>query len=173
MKSLKFLFYVLVTSILVSCSEDEPATPDQGMIIGSWELSEVDYDGTTTTTFNGQSSVINFTGEGKNLNNEIKFTENPNEFTVSGTYDVELKMDYDGTEVISEINGLSFANSGEWEIDGDKLYITDDVSAIKEATIKELSEEKLVLFWVLKQEIVQSGVKNLMEGDGYLTFTRN
>ncbi|WP_020527190.1 lipocalin family protein [Flexithrix dorotheae] len=173
MKSIKFLIFALIASVLFSCSEDEPATPDQGMIVGAWKMSSVDYSGTSTTVFNGQSTKINFTGEGKNLNNEINFSENPNEFSVSGTYDVVLKMDMGGNEMISEQNGLSFVNSGDWEIDGNKLYITDDVSAIQEATIKELSENKLVLLWTLKQESDQFGVKTIMEGDGTFTFTRN
>ncbi len=49
------------------------------------------------------------------------FTENPNEFTSTGSYTFELTTEFSGPQEIDTITIHASSGTGEWSIDGDIL----------------------------------------------------
>ena len=95
MKITKFLLLSL-TLIFLSCSEDEESIPTSEGMVGDWAITALDYKGTTTTTAQGASIKMDFTGTGKDMDLITTFNSNPNTVTSEGSYTIVLKTTYMG-----------------------------------------------------------------------------
>lgn len=129
MKKLVQLFTLVTFSMIffISCKDDEPKIDP---IIGEWELNEVSYSDASSefSRFNG--------GTDDNVYGETKYTIT---FNSDQTYLRELK-----------IQGGTFEDDGEWELDGDELILDQDDSdltgLILEFDIEEdITVEELVI----------------------------
>ena len=151
MKFLKIpLFLVLV--VMMSCSKDDNTLT--GSLVGTWNIESLDYAGESSSSVGGQTlTTINFEGEGKNMNNQVEFKEDPKEFLSSGSNDATLSMDVDGQTQDVEFEDLEFLISGEWERDGNTLTITNDSTDPQIAEITKLTNDEMTMIY--KQEIVQ------------------
>ncbi|WP_299768591.1 lipocalin family protein [uncultured Dokdonia sp.] len=165
MKIIKLTFLFLFAIIIASCSDDDSnETPDpmneetpenmdessdetedeSASVIGMWEVTSIDASGTSTVEIAGQTIETEFLGEGIDLNYSVTFTEEPNEVTADGDYNIELTTTIAGQSITEVIPGILFIDSGDWVIDGDQITISsNDMEST--GTITTLNETTLVI----------------------------
>ena len=91
MKYFAILLLFVISGILVSCSSDDGNNSKiTSSIEGAWTASDLEYSGTTTFVFNGETINIDFVGEAYDMNNTLIFNSNPNTVISSGYYSIEL-----------------------------------------------------------------------------------
>lgn len=119
----KTLFILIISISFVACSTDDDSGSNNtsGHLVGSWEMVSFDYDGNTTTTISGQTTEADFIGVGQNLDYIIEFSDNPNEFSSVGSYDIELTTTVSGqtSTTLQPINDAS--SSGTYTLDGNTI----------------------------------------------------
>lgn len=165
MKIMKLTFVFLFAIIIASCSDDDSnETPDpmneetpenmdesseetddeSASIIGMWEVTSINASGTSTVEIAGQTIETEFLGEGIDLNYSVTFTEEPNEVTADGDYNIELTTTIAGQSITEVVPGILFIDSGDWAIDGDQITISsNDMEST--GTITTLNETTLVI----------------------------
>jgi len=176
MKFAKLFFITASVAFFFSCSEDTDDVPSpSNSLIGSWALTEVEYEGTTTTTFDGQQTNATFTGTGYDMNFSIQFNENPNDYEADGTYSIRLETTIQGHSqpLTSEWENPGFIGTGSWEKNGDQLIVTSNNGDIQEATISELNANTLDIIWEFSQTTTESGATIVQDVNGTYTFQRN
>ncbi|WP_299679450.1 hypothetical protein [uncultured Dokdonia sp.] len=165
---MKPIFMLLFAIIMISCSDDDstdttdpmgeesPGNMDQpsdemnddsSSIIDMWEVTSINATGTSTVEISGQTIQTDFVGEGIDLNYTVNFTEQPNEVTSDGDYNIELTTTVAGQSITETIPGILFIDSGNWVIDGDQITITSSDNDMLESTgtITTLNETSLVI----------------------------
>ncbi len=124
MKSRNTLFALIAisTTLLISCSGDEDSVdPSSGLIVGSWELTGMDYTGTSLVDYAGLTAETSFVGTGVAFDCAVEFGENPNTVSSSGSYTIQLETTFEGETVVSEVTLTDVIGAGTWEIQGNKL----------------------------------------------------
>lgn len=174
MKIVKLFFIFLCTISIASCgSDDDNDTPDPmneessgnmeegfSSIVSIWEVIAIEASGTSTAEIAGQTIVTDFVGEGIDLNYSTTFTEEPNEITAEGDYNIELTTTIVGQSITETIPGILFIDSGDWSIDNDQLTITTN-GIENTGTITTLTETSLVIEINLETVIEQQGIENM------------
>jgi hypothetical protein len=98
------------------------ARADDGLV-GTWIMTSLDYEGTSTTTFGGQSFTSTFEGVGYDLNASITFQENPNDYKANGTYKIDLETMFGGQTFTTTSTIDGFIDDGTWEQNGNTLEV--------------------------------------------------
>jgi hypothetical protein len=122
MKTSKLLLLV-VAILLFSCGGDDPK-PAKLTLVGSWAVTAMDYTGTTSFDFFGSTIVAEFTGTGKNMNLTATFSENPNQFRMTGSYTVVLVTAVAGTTTTEETQVDDASSAANWSLTDDILTLT-------------------------------------------------
>jgi len=127
MKITKF-FIVSLVVLFFSCSEDEqaPALPTVEGLTGTWDMTAIDYSGTSATTFGGNTINATFTGKGKNMDYITTFSVDPNAVVSQGSYTIELTTKVAGQTTTEDYEFNDAFMDGTWELDGQTLIITND-----------------------------------------------
>ncbi|HYF71137.1 MAG TPA: hypothetical protein VD884_23575 [Ohtaekwangia sp.] len=143
MKITKF-FFVSLLVLFFSCSEDEPspALPTVEGLTGSWNMTAIDYSGTSATTFEGSTIKATFTGKGKNMDYTTAFSMDPNAVVSEGSYTIELKTTVAGQTTTEDHEFNDAFMDGTWELDGRTLIITND-GVSQEAIITKQTDDVL------------------------------
>lgn len=143
MKNIKFLFYalsfLLIFSSCKSDDDDDDSTTDINNIVGNWKI--VDAHGTTeyTTIVSGQNFIINFVYEGNNYNSFVEITENPNEYSSTGSFTNHIVTTTQG-QTTEEDQEIDTVENGTWEIEGDQFIRTEQGQTESDShTILELT----------------------------------
>ena len=148
MKIFKFLFVSILFITVTACGDDDDAVPEDtsGDLIGTWQMTDLDYSGTSSSEFMGIPLNQTFTGFAKDIDYSITFTENPNEFEGNGGYTIELTTTTGGQSATIDETVSGEAN-GTWELNGMNLTITAngqtedlDISVLNENTLTFTSE---------------------------------
>lgn len=106
---------------IISCKKDDDDI-SAGKLVGTWRMTELYCNnGKTTTNFLGIPIEGTFTYEGIEYNTTTTFTENPNEFTSSGSYKYRATTVIGGETDITEETVSFNGGTGTWELDGDIL----------------------------------------------------
>ena len=173
MNTLGKLFMVLfIATAFVGCSSDDDATNNTSAnLVGTWAITSFEYNGETSTEIAGQSQTATFEGIGQNFDTSTTFTDSPNEYTSSGSYDVVLTTTIDGMEQTTTTPIENFQSEGTWERNDDTLLFDGELISIEtmipvigmeanmgEATILELTETTLRLGQEVSQDISQDGI---------------
>lgn len=141
----KRLILLIFSSLLFfSCVTEEPQPTTESRLVGEWEVTSLEYSGTTVTEYEGFSYSIDYTGLGSNIVASYTFSENPNNFSGSGTYDTILTITSEGESYEQTFEGLGFAYSGSWSVDRDKVTLTSNNES-SSATIVSLTDTELEL----------------------------
>jgi hypothetical protein len=136
--------------IFTACSSDDDNNQvDLSVdITGQWELTEMESEGESTVTYEGQIITVNLSGFGKDFDAQIQFTENPNEVIPTGTFTLVLTATFLGFSETDEypVDLSSELQTGTWSIVGNQLIITDPVTAESQsAQFLVLQQNKMVL----------------------------
>ena len=145
---MKNQFKLCLLGILIitaaSCNKDDDPVKN-GSIVGQWRMTDFHCnDGVVETSIAGENSNYTFSFHGTDYNSSMTFSENPNEFTITGSYTilgeyVSEKQTVRDTSDVDAITGI-----GTWSINGDKLtQIFAGDTAIYD--ILELSDSKMRL----------------------------
>lgn len=174
-KKATLLFTVIIAFSFVSCEGDGVEVPGNTLesIVGTWAGVDVDYNGETTGTIQGQTISSTFVGVGYDVNYTLTFGENPNSFTTDGSYSIELTTTTLGQTTVQNTENISFLEDGIWEISGDQLTITLNSSGqASPGTIVELTDTMLKLSSTTTQSFSQQGANFTTTVETFTTFTR-
>lgn len=171
MKLFKLLFTASLFLFLTACSDDDSAPSGEG-VVGKWDVTAINYSGTSTTESGGQTFTSDFVGTGFDMNLQIEFKENPMEYTTSGDYSIDLETTFMGQTSNSTATNQGFIGAGAWAQVGDDLVITTDMGDEQTATIVSLDGNVMVLGWASTMVQMQNGATSTLMIDGTYTFER-
>ena len=173
--------------MLMGCSSDDDGGSDDTSadLVGTWRITSLTYNGDVTTEFQGTSTSSTFDGEAINIDAIIVLTENPNEFTGSGSYDVVLTSETAGQSTTQTVPIDDFESEGTWSRSGNTLStngslvsvsspadVFGDMMTSGDSTIEELTETTLRLSNSDSQEITQDGLTLSTTANSTVVFTR-
>ena len=184
----KFLTVLCIAVLVSSCSSDDDGTTGDTSadLVGTWIMQSFEYEGETSTSFEGTEIDADFDGTAINIDTVLEFTESPNEFVSSGSYDIELTSTIMGETQSFTESIDNFSSEGTWERDGNTL-ITDGAFVeldgstdilgdmgmnMSEATILELTDTTLRLGQEDSQEVTQDGITVSFSFTSEIVFTR-
>lgn len=175
MKFLKFLFLATFISTFIACnSDDNDPTPTPESLAGEWEVTAIDYEGTTSTVVSGFPPVGGtFTGTGFDMDLKITFEEDPNNFTSEGNYSINLETEVSGQTYTSNWENNEFTGSGTWSKDGNMMTFTNAINGeTSEAEIMEETDSKLKFKQSYYNSEVQNGATITHEIEATFTFEK-
>jgi len=137
------LFALSIAVLLFSCGEDdEPKLPTVEGMVATWNVTNIDYSGTTTTSYAGQTATANFTGVGKDMDYTITFSTSPNTVVSEGGYTIELTTTVAGQSTTEDYEFDEAFMDGTWELNGKTLTITSDGES-QEGTVTKQTDDVL------------------------------
>jgi len=186
MKLIKNLFMlVFISAVTFSCNTDDDSSQSTtGDLVGTWELSSLDYSGSSATTFDDETTEFDFTGVGSNIDYELTFEENPNNFEAVGGYDIDLTIAFMGQSTTQTESIEDAVSIGTWDRDGNTLTFdgvlvslgdmapTTTDATTNEITISELTANTLVLTQDVSQVQSENGFEIDISISTELVFTR-
>lgn len=134
-KGLTILTITVSVISFSSCSDDDgdsspAASPAQRIasstLVGNWEMTSLDYAGTSSNTVAGQTITTEFTGVGKDFTYTLTFSDNPKEFVSTGGYTVELTSIFAGQSTTQDVPIPNAGTTGTWELNGNTLVLVDN-----------------------------------------------
>jgi len=192
---------VLLSTMFIfsSCKKDEP-TPEplnelealtqqnQENIIGVWNMTSMNYVGTTRQTAQGTEFTSSFTGIAKNIDYAMEFTDDPKMYFTSGGYDIELTTIIDDFEISGNIvEGYTtetlvpledYEISDTYTIEGDNIegitFGSEETQTANASSydIAELTSSTFKVTWELEQTVNQNGVEVEIEMSGEGLFEK-
>jgi len=166
----KLLFTLAIgLAILTSCESDLVSAPPSdsaeiaaltGNLVGSWKMTSLNYTGTSVTTVQGITTTADFVGEGSDFNFIQEFTQSPNNYSMIGSYDIELTTTVAGQTSVSNTDDLNGTSNGTWVQSGNILTFTNasNNNEVSDATIEILTNTTLKLTTSITKNISQQGV---------------
>ncbi len=178
MKTIKICLLCIFYISLVSCSKDEePKGEISGSLEGQWNLTEFEYTGYSESKIDGMSMRADFEGIAGNIDARITFNENGT-FESEGEYDVTVR----GEGMVFPYTDVSFSSSGNYQVSGNKVDITNfegtsnpgvyAVASEKEMTIVELTANRLVLDFIEEITITEDDDEAFISTTGQYIYTR-
>ena len=166
---LKLLAFASVAILFTNCDKDDDINADN--LAGTWALTEFRADdGEASFDLLGIPVSFTYSFVGSNFDATTTFTENPNQFTSTGSYDLTTTTNFAG-QIETETTTIDIDESGTWSISGDKLtqVVTGDTL---EFTILELSDEKLRLRLDLDETIIEQGAETHDKATVFTSFEK-
>ena len=163
-----YLFAILLFAVASCNKDDDPVIT--GSIVGQWRMTDIHAnDGVSEITFLGQTETGTYTFHGTDYNTSTTFTENPNEFSSTGSYTVIADYVFQGLNEHDSLNVYAYPGTGSWSINGNKLtqILLGDTSIFD---ILELSDSKLRLQGIV-DEIIQDTSLGLVIHDRATVFS--
>ena len=147
MKQFKIFFLITFAIIFSACSSDDDSNSSSNIdLIGAWQGISVDYESTSTISAQGQNLITNCEGEGFDLNFQITFSDNPNEYVSTGAFSVTLICMALGQTFEQTSDDISILGDGTWRLENNVLFLKDDGNEDEVgAEITELSNGNLQL----------------------------
>ncbi len=173
MKLFKFIFLAIFISTFVACNSDDNATTPENSIVGEWTVTEIFYEGNTTTSVQGQQPVSGtFTGTGFDMDLKIDFAADPNDYTTSGNYSINLETIFAGQTFPSTWVNNEFQGSGSWTKDGSIMVFTSEAGEVSEAEIMEETSTLLMFKQNYNNVDVQNGATITHNIEATFTFEK-
>lgn len=181
MKTIKNFCALVTCLIVISCSgDDDNPGIDQSLILGEWDLVEYNYSGNTSVTQGGSTITTSYIGEFYDLDAQVVFNEN-NSYSTAGSYVVKLTTTYEGETLVQDVPSNDVSSTGTYRIESNKL-ITDvspqlqqpgDLNiVINEATIVELTSNRLVLSFEQEFNTTMEGMEMNLNVEGVQVYSR-
>jgi hypothetical protein len=165
----KISLLAMIVLSLAYCKKDDEANAS---LAGQWKMTDIHADdGVSTFELLGTTLTGTYKFHGTEYNAVTTFTENPNEFTSTGSYTVEFISEFLGQSDTTIQVVDAFQGSGEWSISNDTLYQTfaDSTTA---ALILELTGNKMRLRQDLDVTIIDNGTPIQNQATVFSTFER-
>ncbi|WP_299761816.1 lipocalin family protein [uncultured Dokdonia sp.] len=174
----------LIISLVGCSSDDEGGNETSASLVGTWAVTSLDYEGTTSFDFLGETVNTSFDGVGQNLDLNFTFTENPNEYTSEGSYDIVLDFTVNGMSETETTSIDNLQQEGTWERNGNILSIdgeiidldidipVGDTMGMSDLTILELTDTTLRLGQEVNEEVTQEGITVSVSVSSVIVFAR-
>ncbi len=119
---MKIIFKIIcLTLVVISLTQCKKDPVDNGLS-GQWKMTDIHCDdGTSITDPGGFNIESTYNFHGTVYNALTTFTENPNEFTSSGSYTASYTTVTLGIPSTQIIDIPVFQGTGQWSINGDTL----------------------------------------------------
>jgi len=146
MKFLKILLASILFITVTACgNNDDVVVEDTSSdLVGTWQLTSLDYSGTSTNTIDGIPIEATHAGFAKNIDYSISFSENPNLYDANGEYIIELTTIIDGEGSTLDIELFAFEADGTWSLNQRELTIIRD-NETEIISITNLNETTLTI----------------------------
>lgn len=177
MKILKNSLLIAFTILFISCTSDDSTPIDTNAqandLLGTWKLTEITQEGTTKTEIQGVPITANFSSVGKNINSQLVFTDNPNNFTSSGSYTSVVTITIVGQSTSQEIpvDINDYLNQGTWEFNAGIITVNSN-GEIQTANITELTNTTLKFEVELDVVTVDQGITNRTNTTAKMTLIK-
>ena len=177
MKVLKFVSVFCLTILFISCSSDDSSPIDTNAqaddLTAIWNLNEITQEGTITTDVQGVPVQSTFTSFGKDINAQVEFKQNPNNFTSSGSYTSVVTISLLGQSNTQEVSVPidDFLNQGTWSLNNGVMTISQNGETV-EANVIELTNTSLKLELEDERVIVEQGFTNTTKTKVNMTLTK-
>ena len=148
MKNLNVLFIALLM-LFASCSNDDDSVEEVDLT-GTWEVSEVEFEGEATIEYEGFPITIPLTGFGKNMDAQVIITENPNLVNSTGSFTAEITGSFFGQTETHDVpvDFSEYHQNSSWYINGETLVLTRTDGVVINLQITTLTDTKVVLVGV-------------------------
>ena len=154
------LFRLLAFSsilLLFSCgSDDEMLGGSADLLVGSWSVvaSTCDDGVTTTTDSQGDALTSTYTFEGKDFVSDVVYRADGT-YTSTTAYTQVITTTSLGQTFTQEVPVPETVVTGNWEIEGDKIFANVDSGPTEEAIILTLDENTFMTESVLETTTTQ------------------
>ena len=165
------LLLLSVAVVLFSCNEDDDPKPNADGLVGTWAITALDYQGTTTTTMESLSIEANFTGTGKDMDLTTTFNSDPNTVTNEGSYTIVLTTTIMGQSSTQEIIMDGVVTEGTWAVNGNTMTVTTS-DGPQDATIVEQTATTLKLKVEISESESAQGMTVTTDIVGTYTFKK-
>jgi len=188
MRRLKLSMILLVAvSLFYSCSSDDDSSGDDtsGDLVGTWRMTNFEYNGESNTSIQGQTIVTSFEGVGTNIDFLFDIRESPNEYTGVGSYDIVLTTTLQGQPITQTTSINDIDSEGTWSRSGNILATDGEVFATTtlgtgieggmssaDFVIEELTATTLRLSNTTSDSTIQNGATVLFDVTSVAEFTR-
>ncbi|MCP9235996.1 hypothetical protein [Lewinella sp. JB7] len=163
---------VAVALFLPSCDTDEENTSPESSIVGSWSIDDGTGSGKTTTTYQGETYVVDFTNRLVEPTDFIMNFHANGTVNSQGTLTMETTTTYNGQSEVHTNTMSDLFGEGEYEVQGNTLRAWTDQSEASEMTILTLTETELVLEASGTQTQIKDGAEARSEQTITYTCTR-
>jgi len=166
MKKLIYIFVsVVVLTTWISCSSDDNSSPEtlleeeqgitESQFIGKWKITDVSSeDVKTSVLFSGDEVLSDYTIKGGEFDYEVEYNSNPNTAEGKGFFTLEITTvtalfgpATSATDIETfDVDNFNGFNASEWILlEENKIISWVNGETKTEATIREISESKIVL----------------------------
>jgi hypothetical protein len=174
----KIIILFSATLLFISCStDDDGSTVDPNAqaqnLIGTWLLAEITQDGTVSTDVQGLPVSGTITSFGKDIDAQIIFSENPDNYVTSGGYTDVITVNV-LEQIFNEEQNISIADilgQGSWSLDQGILTLTQS-SDVRAASVIELTTTSLKLEIEINEQAVLQGITGNIESTLMMTLTK-
>jgi hypothetical protein len=148
----------MLLCLVFACSKEDTPEPANGAgLKGNWKVTDIKYAGTSTTTIQGMSFPSTFTGTGYDMDLTLAFSEDPNTYTTTGDYSIELTSTFQGQNMTYNWTNQDFLGNGTWTLSGEELTIRSQGVDEQKTTILELTATTLKLGYDMTNTTQQDG----------------
>ena len=173
MNFIKLFLVAILATTLFACNNDAgDAVNDETEILGEWEVTDIYYEGTSTTSIVGIDITSDFIGVGDNMDLKINFTDNPKEYVTSGDYSVNLETTTQGQTTNTVYTSNDFAGQGTWDKTNNSLTFVDENGMTQTSVILELTPTTLKLKQIFIKTETQQGATVTQNITATYTFTK-
>lgn len=175
---------IICYASFVSCNTDDGESDTSADLVGTWAVTSLEYDGTTSFYFLGETINTSFDGVGQNLDLTFTFSENPNEYSAEGYYDIILDFTVNGMSETETTSVDNLQQEGTWERNGNILFIDGeiidldvyiparDTTGMSDLTILELTDTTLRLGQKVSEQVTEEGITVSVSISSEFVFTR-
>ena len=169
------IFFVLPVLFLIACSDS--SSDSNEILVGSWDLVQLNGDGTASTTKGGSTTEMDIAVTSGEVEYVINFTEGS--YVTAGSYSVTNEtIDANGGKVFEPLMYSNASGSGTYKLEDNILtaggpFIGVQIVGVnlglmageQESTIESLTAEELTLS--------NTQEKSLIQGDSTITVVLN
>lgn len=142
-------------------------------IVGVWNLTDASIaNGTGTTVFLGITYNLAYTAKSNNENVRVTFTENPNNVTSVGNYQMLLTFNFLGRNYEETLNSESPFNNGAWVLNNNQLTITANNVVNGVYDISFINQNTITVSVPVNRDVPAGGVIIAAKGTLVMTFSK-
>lgn len=167
-----FCLLFSLTLFTLGCGDDDGGGNNAVSIVGSWDLTAFNGEGTISSEENGTTTTGTFTNVGQNFNTTVVFAENPNQVTGSGSFDATFSITIAGMTFTRTSPVDDIFDTGTWVQNGNTVTITNGMGETFDAEVVELTSNRLRVRALVNITESASGVTSIFAGTYNYTYER-
>lgn len=142
---------------------------------GNWEITDLSYAGTGTSTSGGVTLNISLAGEGMDYDAFLSFSDGPEQYTATGNYDITLTTTVPGlpAPIVSQQTNVNLFGTGAWALSGNQVTLTPTGGSPGTATVVFSNGNRTaMLTQALTQTYTENGAVIVQNVTYQITLTR-